>query len=112
SLVSSEANEGKKIMMNLLDADIETMLNRLRGIPGLSFVILNAAEKIYRLYKLNKLDNDLEKLRETTAKTLQELERLAVRVENGEVRLAELEALVKRHEQTIADLTERLTAEL
>jgi hypothetical protein len=38
------------------------------------------------------------------------LEKLAVRVEAGEVRLAELEALVARHEQTLGDLKVASTA--
>lgn len=88
----------------LLSANVETMLARLRGIPGLPYVILDAAEKIYRLYKLNKLDHDLEALRAATASALHALEQLAARLDAGEARLAELEALVVRHEQALAEL--------
>lgn len=95
--------------MNLLGGDIETILPRLRKIPGLPAVVLNVAEKAYRLYKLNKLDHDLQALREMAASTLHELEQLADRFEMGEARLAELEALVARHELAIAELTARLT---
>lgn len=90
-------------MMNLLNTDIEAMFNRLRGIPRLPSIILNAAEKIYRLYKLNSLDHDLEALREATASALHALEQLATRLDVGEARLTELEALVARHERATAD---------
>lgn len=94
----------KDLKAAMLSGDIESIVERLRSIPNLPTALLNIAEKLHRLYKLNKLDHDLRSLREVTAHTLQEVAELAARIEMGEVRLAETEDLVAQHERIIASI--------
>ncbi len=98
----------KDLRSALLNGDIEAIMDHLRRMSHLPGVLLNAAEKIYRLYKLNKLDNDLQSLREISANTLLEMAELAARLERGDVRLSEIENLIAQHEQSIANINARL----
>ena len=97
----------KSLTAVILSGDIEEIMGYLRGVPHLPGVLLNLAEKIYRLYKLNKLDHDLQSLRNITRQMLNEIVKIAARVEQGELRLAELEMLVARHERIVANLADR-----
>ncbi len=98
----------KDLKSALLNGDIEAIMDHLRRMANLPGVLLNVAEKIYRLYKLNKLDHDLQSLREVTANTLVQVAELAARLERGDVRQSEMEKLIAQHERSIADINARL----
>lgn len=87
-----------------LNDGIDAIIDHLRRMPHLPAFVLNFAEKVYRLYKLNRLDHDLEALREATATALYALEKLAIRVKAGESKLDDLRALVIQQQKTIASL--------
>jgi hypothetical protein len=86
----------------------EQLMHQLRRMPNLPGVLLHLAERAYRLYRLYQLGEEVRGLREENLRVLRELAKLAARLEQGELRLRDIEAMLKQHDRTIAILKGRL----